>query len=510
MNLDARSNRDWDCIAPVLLAAGLRFLLLGMKPPHFDEGVNGWFVDEMIKKGFYRYDPANYHGPLHFYVLFIFQILFGRHIWALRFPVAAIGVASVWLVTRFDRFLGRRVCLFAAYAMAVSPGCVFYSRYAIHEAWLVFFMILAVWGAAGLWQWGNARSLWAAGLGVTGMILTKETYVIHIGCFVLAGICVFALERFSPSSAPPRARRAWTGRDLALVLLVCAGLILFFYSGGFLDFPSLKGLCQTFREWIKTGKEGHGHEKAWPYWLQLMAIYEWPALIGFGCSLRWLLPGSNRLLRLLAIYGCGALTAYSIIHYKTPWCIVSILWPFVFLFGAFVDDIAGLLEGRGEASLSFTACTALLLACSTADSIWLNFYRYVDSAQKYVYVQTLDDVYDLTGPLEKMVRRNPANYQMTGNILLSSYHPLPWLLGDFPHIGYYSDKTKPDDMDAAFLLVDEPRLDEVEKALKNSYFTSDLQLRDGQDASTLFLDYEKFKPLFPGRNPEFTPERKKP
>ncbi|PYJ72904.1 MAG: hypothetical protein DME72_07095, partial [Verrucomicrobia bacterium] len=45
-------------------AVFLRFFLLGIKPPHFDEGINGWFVDQMVKNGFYRYDPTNYHGPL--------------------------------------------------------------------------------------------------------------------------------------------------------------------------------------------------------------------------------------------------------------------------------------------------------------------------------------------------------------------------------------------------------------------------------------------------------------
>ncbi len=47
-----------------------------MKPPHFDEGINGWFVDQMRKNGFYRYDPTNYHGPLHFYILFLAQVAF--------------------------------------------------------------------------------------------------------------------------------------------------------------------------------------------------------------------------------------------------------------------------------------------------------------------------------------------------------------------------------------------------------------------------------------------------
>ncbi len=41
-------------------------------------------------------------------------------------------------------------------------------------------------------------------------------------------------------------------------------------------------------------------------------------------------------LRYLAIYGVGTLMAYSIVKYKTPWCIISFIWPFLFTFGAMV------------------------------------------------------------------------------------------------------------------------------------------------------------------------------
>ena len=82
------------------LAAALRILFLGIKPPHFDEGINGWFIDQMVKNGFYRYDPTNYHGPLHFYVLFLAQTLFGRNILALRVPVVFVSIACVYLTLK--------------------------------------------------------------------------------------------------------------------------------------------------------------------------------------------------------------------------------------------------------------------------------------------------------------------------------------------------------------------------------------------------------------------------
>src|SRR5205814_7836474 len=133
---------DWVPWLILALAAFLRFFLLGMKPPHFDEGINGWFVDQMVKTGFYKYDPTNYHGPLHFYVLFLSQTLFGRNLWALRLPVVLVGISSVWLTFKFEPFVGRNFSRLAALAMAVSPGFVFYGRYSIHEAWLVLFTML--------------------------------------------------------------------------------------------------------------------------------------------------------------------------------------------------------------------------------------------------------------------------------------------------------------------------------------------------------------------------------
>src|SRR5437867_9160323 len=177
---------DWVPWAILGLAALLRFFLLGIKPAHFDEGINGWFVDQVVHNGFYRYDPTNYHGPLHFYVLLLSQNLFGRNVWALRLPVVLVSIGCVWLALKFEPLIGRNVSRLAALAMAVSPGFVFYGRYSIHEVWVVLFSMMFILGLLGLWKFGTANYLWCAGMGVAGMILTKETYIIHLGCAALA------------------------------------------------------------------------------------------------------------------------------------------------------------------------------------------------------------------------------------------------------------------------------------------------------------------------------------
>src|SRR5204862_5312170 len=109
-DLKARAAEvDWMPWAILGLAAFLRLLLLGMKPPHFDEGINGWFIDQMVKNGFYRYDPTNYHGPLHFSVLFLSETLLGRHLSALRLPVVILSSFCVFLAMKFAPFVGWNV-----------------------------------------------------------------------------------------------------------------------------------------------------------------------------------------------------------------------------------------------------------------------------------------------------------------------------------------------------------------------------------------------------------------
>src|SRR5437588_2679280 len=226
---NALAESEWTPWIIIGLAAFLRFFLLGMKPPHFDEGINGWFVDQMLRNGFYKYDPTNYHGPLHFYVLFLSQTLFGRNLWALRLPVVLVSISCVWLTLKFEPFVGRNVSRLAAVALAVSPGFVFYGRYSIHEAWLVLFTMLFFFGLFVLWKLWTDIYLWCAGMGVTGMILSKETYILHVGCAVIAvAVCWISNYFYLLDDLRP-AKQTLNDADLAVVIGTGVALIVVFY-----------------------------------------------------------------------------------------------------------------------------------------------------------------------------------------------------------------------------------------------------------------------------------------
>jgi uncharacterized protein (TIGR03663 family) len=550
------ADAGWTPWLIIGLAAFLRFFWLGIKPPHFDEGINGWFVDQVMKNGFYKYDPTNYHGPLHFYVLLVSEALFGRNVWALRLPVVLVSIGCVWLCFKSEALVGRSVSRIAAVAMAVSPGFIFYGRYSIHEVWLVLFSMMFVLGLLGLWKFGTSNYLWCVGMGVAGMILSKETYIIHVLCAALAfpvAMVSDALNRL-PEAKP--VRQTWTYVDLAMVVGVGIAAIVFFYSGTFFHWSGVKGIFEAYKPWFATGKEGHGHEKPWYYWLKLMAPsfekdradylgYELPALAGIVLCL-FCQSFKNFTLRYLAVYGIGTLVAYSYVNYKTPWCIISLAWPFLFVFGAALTLVPLKYSLETYGAIAALVCVvlgwaightlwinfdytwlfpvilapailllvlryrrllyatiAVVLCISMGSAVWLNYFRCTTDTEPYVYVQTYNDIFRLTKPLLQLAKHNPAYYQLTGHLIRSSVYPLPWILGDFPNVGYYEHGNLPQNLDADFLLVQEDKIKEVESKLRNAYYTEPLTIRNYQDPSKLYLSATVFKRFFPGRSPDF-------
>ncbi len=491
-----RVKPPWAEIAILAVAVILRLWALDVKPAHFDEGVNGWFADQMTHQGYYRYDPTNYHGPLHMYAVFVSQTLFGRNLWALRLPAVLASVLAVWALLRLAPYFGKFVTRFAALAMAVSPAYVFFGRYSIHESWLVFFLVVTLYGMLGLWQFGSRRAMWAVAAGLTGLVLTKETYFIHVGSFLLAFPSLWLWQRVVPSApdwnfATPR----WSQTDVWNAVAVSVFVTLLFYSGFLLDFGAVRGLYETYAAWFQTGVTAGGHEKTsyeiWRinyYWLALMARYEWPALVGVaGCL--WTMGRVDARIRYTAIFGAGVLIAYSIIPYKTPWCIISLIWPFYLVGGAMIEKLPGRIR--------FVAAGLLIAAC-LPPMARVNFDTFDDDSEPYVYVQTYSEINNAVGPLLKKAEEDPRFYHAPGKIFLESYYPIPWILGDFRAVGYHKESEVPEAMDPAFVLCSVDNAETIQAALLGKYYRRDFKLRSGMKDGVAFFRYEDFKEFFGG------------
>jgi hypothetical protein len=168
-----------------------------------------------------------------------------------------------------------------------------------------------------------------------------------------------------------------------------------------------------------------------------------------------------------------------------------------------VDHAVRLLDRWTAATLAF-----VLLAGSLAIAVQLNFWKFTDEQEPYVYVQTLPDINKLMTPLEMLTQISPAYFHLRGHILLeeSDSHPLPWLLADFSRVDFLDEQKPPEQIDADFLIVDDSIVSDIEERLKVSYFKDVFDLRGGWGKSaTLFLKVSTFGPLYPGRAAEFTP-----
>src|ERR1044071_6938337 len=108
-------QRRWQmlCILILLAAAILRFGNLTLKPLHHDESVNGFFLLRLLHRGFYQYDPSNYHGPTLYYLAAITSGLnafvhgkAGLDPFAIRAVPALFGVGTVWLILALRRRIG--------------------------------------------------------------------------------------------------------------------------------------------------------------------------------------------------------------------------------------------------------------------------------------------------------------------------------------------------------------------------------------------------------------------
>jgi uncharacterized protein (TIGR03663 family) len=499
----------WDVVAIMLVAAALRLLLLDVKAPHFDEGVNGWFADRIRETGTFAYTPENFHGPWHFYTVFLSQELLGRNAWALRLPVVLASLLTVPVFLLFGRWFGRGAALWAAAAFAVSPACVFYGRYSIHEPWFVLFTMIFTWGCLTLWLERSRTGLWAAVLGFTGMVLNKETYIIHVGALALAAAVFAGWSRLSllrPALERPR-ERSWTSGDAWSAAAAGLCLLVFFYSGNFLNPGGLTGMIEALWAWTKTGTAGNGHEKTAHdllpfvnyYWLALLARYEWPALAGLAWSVRFAWP-SPAAPRILSIMAGGILLAYSLVPYKTPWCMASIIWPWFLFFGAIVTA----WDGRLARLLG-----VVLLAVSLAMTVRLNFFYFEDDHEPYVYVQTYRSMEEFTGPLLRLAAEDPRALQTPGAIYVESYYPLPWVLGDFRNIGYHDQGVPATLPEVEFHVIETEKADELRKRLPPEFSEIRFLLRSGVGECSVFFS-PRLSEAFRDETPRVSPRRGEP
>jgi uncharacterized protein (TIGR03663 family) len=502
----------WSLLAISLV---LRLWMLGDKPAHFDEGVNGWFLDRMFEKFAYNYDPENYHGPLHFYLAIPFVAALGSTEVALRLLPVLFSVGTVWLLLRFHPLIGTMPSIIAAAIFAVSPGAMFYGRYGIHEAELAFFVTLFGLSAMMLWSTGSGKWLLLLVASVAGAVATKETFFMNMLPLPMAAACVWALSRLTAQSGwalPPRVSGSWSWLFMGSIVVSALVFLEILYSG-FGDYEGwgLSKFAQSYGEWSKTAEAGAGHIKPYfdlwgtplnYYWVYLLWLYEWPVLIGVVMVVPfWRSVGGWA--RVVAVWGFGALLAYSLVPYKTPWCILSMLPPLCLAAGSGLWSATAALSAPPWGRLA----VALALASTVLPrSILLNYRDYDLASEPYVYVQTHRGSSVLLDELRAAERIDPRVVDLPASISLGSYYPLPWWLDRYTQLEYSKEEAVPEASGKAWVLVPWSKRDEfLRKNSSGDWRIAKFRLRDAQEDVAACLNAKVFPApgefIFPESSP---------
>ena len=412
MSEEPVSSRRWPLLLGMALVVGVALLLrapdLGLKPLHSDEGVNGWFTLRLYWWNVYRYQPSDYHGPFLYYVNLVAFWLLGPSDFALRAGTMLFGAAIPLLLIPARRQLGSAGALTAGLLLAVGPCLVYFSRTVIHEIYLVFFTVLwavalARYAARPSMKWGLL-----AALGAFGAFANKETAVITAGALGFGALLALAAGKrrdakgVDPDLFGGRTRSDaladWFGGRWTVwaagVGLFAVLVVLFFSSFG-TNWRGVPGFFQAFSPWMEYGTTGRNQGKEWSWFWGVMQRTEglalWPAM----AAIVWASVKRHRLGLALSGWAVSSFVLYSLIPYKTPWCVLQIDLP-VFL-------LCGWLAGQGwhalrNADLCWTLRTpgaaAVLAALVAVPQLFSyawedDFERYDDDKVPYVYVQTL-------------------------------------------------------------------------------------------------------------------------
>ena len=404
----------------------------------------------------------------------------------------------------------------AAIFLAVSPAMVFYSRYFIHEMLLVFFTLLTI--VAG-WRSAQTRKpFWVilAGVGLGLMYATKETFVFSVGALGAAAAATLAWNRWRAQrsalatgrEATPRVKveRAWNWKRIALVLAVAGVVSQVLFSSFFTNARGPLDSVLTYLPWIKRAGGDSPHIHPWyfyferllwfhprnsPVWSEgLILLLAAIGAIAAFFSNRVILPKPG-LARFLAFYTVLVTVIYTVIAYKTPWCLMNFWCGMILLAGVGAAVLLRLCQNRLARALFM-----VVLVLGTTHLAWqarqLSQTYAASRNNPYVYAQTCPDVRRLVERVEAITRVAPTGPDTVIKVMApESYWPLPWYLRAFKQIGWW--EQLPADPYAPIMIVAAKQRAALDEKSQKAYLMTGLfELRPGTFLE-LYVELELWK-----------------
>ena len=441
----------WTIALLILILGGFfRFHALGLKAMHHDEGVNHTFASQLNERFYYHYNPHHYHGPFLYYATMPWWHTMGVTKVSLRFSSALAGMLAILFFLLMHKSIGRPGALFAAAVVAISPVDVYFSRTFIHEIFLASFATGLLWTVLEFERTAKMRYFLAFCAFFSLCFTVKETSAIMTLSLVTAyiGTALYkklmakryadTLEPFTIDFGAIWKNKLFAADGIAIGLTIW---ILFFAS--FLTNP--RGLIDffvAFLPWMSTGfAEQKGHFKPASYFFVVLGKYYLPIIVPMILGAFWGLSKGKMKFVFLFLYGFATIFIYSIIPYKTPWCIMHIAVPFIALAGYAVSRAIEAQNAPKYWGFHVAAVLALGLAVYSYYSYKINFLEYDDDKYKIVYVQTDRSYEDAFELLDRMATRSKQGKELD-IVRIGTKNPIGFYLRDYTKTKRYETPPK--------------------------------------------------------------------
>ena len=474
-NSVTNSNRLMICLGIVAFIA-LLFCTVDIhnRPLHGDEGVNTIKFKILYGYGTFHYNPHEYHGPSLYYLSYPVMLANGLPSYAestvgmYRFVPAFFLVGTIALLWFIRDGLGKDATVAAGLVTAFSPVFIFYGRYYIHEWLLVFFsmvMLVGIWRYLNNRTWQNAALI---GVGLGMMHTTKETCI--IAWFAMTIGCIYWWFVTRKENDEQIVRFTCTPIHAAVITLVAVVLSVLFFSAFFTYPDGVLDSILTYKQYfVRAGGEGsYGlHDQPWYYYLRMLAFSkagpgpwfsEAPLLLfavigGIAPWIsKWPLDGNRVWLRFLSIYTLIMVMVYSLIAYKTPWCILGMVHGMTLLAG--VGVYALWQAGKNtHVRMMVRVCVVLLIGFLGWQVYHANFKFPVDRRNPYLYSNPQRSMLEIPKRAETIASLHPEKMDMAVSLIGSDNWPLPFYLRAFPKLKHVIDPT-PELLSAPLIIVD--------------------------------------------------------
>jgi hypothetical protein len=161
---------------------------------------------------------------------------------------------------------------------------------------------------------------------------------------------------------------------------------------------------------------------------------------------------------------------------------------------------AGFLLVEYPSSSLRTAFKGIALAAivfSLNKSLQINFKNYHDPKEKYVYVQSTNDVNVLTQTIAARVNEFPEDAAMRIQVFVRDTWPLPWLLSTYTAVQYGQLETNNDGL-GEVILIDGGDQQKLESSLTRKYLRLPFHMRDAYGSGFMYFAEDRFSRFMNG------------